>query len=66
MTVASLLALIERIKTNDKLNTALERVQCDHLVPGAVAQLIANDLTGIVVDHREVPATLHTALAKLQ
>ena len=66
VTVASLLALIERIKTNDKLNTALERVQCDLLVPGAVAQLIANDLTGIVVDHREVPATLHTALAKLQ
>lgn len=65
VTVASLLALVDQLKSNGDLDTALKRVQCDLLVPGAVAQLIANSLVGIVVDHREVPATLQAALAKL-
>jgi ParB family transcriptional regulator, chromosome partitioning protein len=65
ISVVDVLALLSMLQSNDEVRSAVDNVQCDLIFPGPVAQLIANQLAGVIVDRREVPAVLQRELAKL-
>lgn len=63
--VSNVLALVELLKSNADMLRALDGVQCEINLPGPLAQLIANELAGIIVAENEVPATVQNKVAKL-
>lgn len=63
--VSDLVALLSTLQPNADVRSALDGAQCDLILPGAVAQAIANQLAGVIVNHQEVPAVLQRELAKL-
>lgn len=58
-------ALFALLEDHGKLGT-VDDVACTFNFNGALAQEMANLLTGVVVDQREVPAVLQNELARLQ
>ena len=66
VSVSNVLALLEVLKVNADVCGAFDGVQCELNIPGPLAQLIANQLVGVIVDRKEVPATVQMALAKLR
>ena len=66
VSVVHLHALLSVFRSNSAVLSAFERVQCDVMFPGPVAQLIANELAGVMVDMREVPAVLQKELSRLR
>ena len=58
-------ALLSTVTTNSELHTELEKVLCHISIPGSVAQKLANELAGVMVDHKEVPATIQAKLKTL-
>lgn len=66
VSVSTLIALVDVLKSSAEMRGAVDRVQCDLNIPGPLAQLIANQLTGVIVDRKEVPAIVQMELAKLQ
>ena len=66
VTVANILALAEMLKSHSDLRAAVDTVWCDVLLPGGVAQSIANLLSGIIVDDKEVSAIMQKELVKLR
>lgn len=66
VSVSSVISLLGALKSNKKVLSAIDNVQCSLNIPGPLAQLIANELTGIIVDQKEVPAIVQMELSKLQ
>ena len=64
--LADVQALLAVLQANDEVRSAVNGVQCDLMFPGALAQLIANELAGVIVDRKEVPAVMQRELAKLR
>lgn len=64
--VGNVTALLNLLESNAEMRNAVDDVQCSLNIPGPLAQLIANTLTGMVVDAKEVPATVQMELSKLQ
>ena len=64
-TVSDVCTLLDVLKSNPQACGAINDVPCDLKIPTPLAQLIANALTGVIVDAREVPAILQIELAKL-
>ena len=65
VSIGSIVALLEVLKSNEQARSAIDGVRCELNIPGPLAQLISNELTGIIVDRKEVPAILQIELAKL-
>lgn len=66
--VSNVLALVQRLKSNASnvdILRLLDGVQCEINLPGPLAQLIANELAGIIVSENEVPAIVQNKVAKL-
>jgi len=63
--MAKVVALLETLKSDEAMREALHSVQCELNIPGALAQLIANQLAGIIVDRKEIPALMQRELMKL-
>ena len=63
--VSDLVVLLSTLQPNVDVRSALDVAQCDLILPGAVAQAIANQLAGVIVNRQEVPAVLQRELAKL-
>lgn len=59
------IALIEKLKTNEKVRDSLDGVPCSFSIPGALAQVIANELKGMIVEPHEVPMVIQNEIAKL-
>jgi ParB family transcriptional regulator, chromosome partitioning protein len=66
VTVGNVIALLTVLQSNQGLRTMFDDVQCELHIPGLSAQLLANQLAGVIVDHKEVPAIVQTELAKLR
>lgn len=64
--LADVQALLAVLQANAEVRSAVDGVQCDLMFPGALAQLIANELAGVIVDRKEVPAVMQRELAKLR
>ena len=64
MPIASLQALLQKLEPEDL--AAMVDMELNILLPGPLAERIANTLTGAMVDPSEVPAVVQTELAKLQ
>lgn len=62
--IASLQALLQKLEPEDL--AAMVDMELNILLPGPLAERIANTLTGAMVDPSEVPAVVQTELAKLQ
>lgn len=65
VSIASIVALLKALNPNGQASQSIDGVKCELNIPGPLAQLISNELTGIVVDFKEVPAILQIELAKL-
>ena len=65
VSICNIDSLLEALKKNEQALIAFDGVRCELNIPGPLAQLISNELTGIVVDRREVPSILLIELAKL-
>ena len=63
--VKNVLALADILKAQAEIRGAFVDVWCDVKIPGQIAQLIANELMGFIVDTKEVPATLQNELTKV-
>jgi hypothetical protein len=63
--VNDLIALAAILKEHAGMLEAIGNVWCDINIPGQLAQLIANELMGIIVDEKSVSATLQNELIKL-
>ena len=63
--VSNIVSLLEALKKNQQALSAFDGVRCVLNIPGPLAQLISNELTGIIIDRREVPAILQIEIAKL-
>lgn len=64
--VSNLSALLALLKSDEDLLASLSEVQCSISIPGPLAQSLANKLVGVVVDPKEMPATMQNELARLQ
>ncbi|MEM8519063.1 ParB/RepB/Spo0J family partition protein [Janthinobacterium sp. CAN_S7] len=64
--VQNILALADVLRSNPELSKSVSSVWCDLSVPGEVAQLVANELMGVIVGDKDVSATLQRELAKLR
>lgn len=64
--VENILALADVLRSNSKLSESISGVWCDLNIPGEVAQLVANELMGVIVGDKDVSATLQRELAKLR
>jgi hypothetical protein len=65
ISVANLEALLDILKTDDETLKLARAIRCEVSIPGALAQLIANKLVGVIVDEQQVPASLQMGLATL-
>lgn len=65
VTVANVLGLMEKLKENDALSNQIDSVQCSLVFPGELAQLLANELVGVIVDYREIPAVVQSEVGRL-
>jgi ParB/RepB/Spo0J family partition protein len=63
--LGKVIALLATMKEDTNMREALNSVQCELNIPGAMAQLIANQLAGVIVDRKEVPALMQRELMKL-
>lgn len=63
--VSSVLALLEVLRSDESMLQSFDGVQCELNIPGGLAQLIANQLAGVIVDRKEVPALMQRELSKL-
>lgn len=63
--MGSVVALLDVLKANEAMNGALDAVQCELTIPGPLAQLIANELSGMIVDHKDVPSLMQRQLVRL-
>lgn len=59
-------ALLDLLKSKKEILASLGGVRCDLSIPIPLAKLVANQLTGIVVDDQEIPAILQAELSKLK
>lgn len=66
VSLANILAFAEVAKGNKEVHASISNLWCDVIIPGPLAQLIANELTGAIVDDREVPAVVQNELTKLR
>lgn len=66
VTVGNIAALLAALQKKKSSVTGVEQVRCDLHIPGPLAQLLANELMGIIVDEREVPAVIQNEFAKLR
>lgn len=66
VSMASVLALPAAVQANKEVREAIAALWCDVSIPGPLAQLLANELVGVIVDDREVPAVVQTELSKLR
>lgn len=64
--VATVTSLLKSMSTDDNIRHAMDDVQCNLSIPGALAQQMANLLTGMIVDPSEVPAVIQTEVSKLK
>lgn len=65
VSIGNIVALLEVLKADEQALSAMDGVRCELHIPGPLAQLISNELMGIIVDRKEVPAILQMELAKL-
>ena len=66
VTVGNVAALLAALQKKKSSLAGVEQVRCDLNIPGPLAQLLANELMGIIVDEREVPAVIQNEVAKLR
>lgn len=66
VTIVNILALADVLRSNEKLSESIANVWCDLNIPGEVAQLVANELMGVIVPEQQVSATMQRELAKLR
>lgn len=64
-TVANLVSLLEVIGEDKALLDTLRGMRCEFIIPGGVAREVAARLSGVIVDDREVAATVQNRLVKL-
>lgn len=65
VTVGNVAALLAALQKKRSSLVGVDQVRCDLHIPGPLAQLLANELMGIIVDEREVPAVIQNEFAKL-
>lgn len=63
--VSNLEALLDVLKSNKDMLSSMRGVRCELNIPGELAQLVANELMGMIVDDKEVPAIIQAELTKL-
>ena len=63
--MGSVVALLDVLNSNSAMKSAVNVVQCDLNIPGALAQLIANELAGMIVDQKEVASLMQRELVRL-
>ena len=65
VSVSNLLALVNTLNAQNELIGQVNDIQCDINIPGYLAQLLANELVGVIVDKKEVASNLQMQLTKL-
>ena len=63
--LSSVVALLNVLKSNEAMQGSVNVVQCDLNIPGSLAQLIANEIAGMIVDQKEVASLMQRELVKL-
>ncbi|HJV75103.1 MAG TPA: ParB/RepB/Spo0J family partition protein [Noviherbaspirillum sp.] len=66
ISVSNVNALLDVLKSNKEILDSFGSVRCELSIPVPIAKLVANQLTGVIVDDQEIPAILQSELSKLK
>lgn len=66
LTVDNITALLESLKSDDQTLSDMGNIKCHVQLPAAMAQSLANKFAGIIVDWKDVPATLSNSVSMLR
>lgn len=56
--------LMDKLLSVSSAQNSLDAIQCELHIPGGLAQAMANEIAGVIVDHKEIPAFMQRELSK--